>query len=123
MKTTAEDRRQHQRHTIENSIMVTNDGVYQLTDISQSGFCFKCPPHADLSDDWVTDIFTPIGDLKNFFAEKKWVLVCEVDDQHFPPLMKVGVKFGQLTKDQHSHLAELIHSISDMSAESSKYYL
>ena len=51
------------------------------------------------------------------------VSVFEVDDQHFPPLMKVGVKFGQLTKDQHSHLAELIHSISDMSAESSKYYL
>jgi hypothetical protein len=103
--------------------MVTDDGVYQLTDISQNGFCFKCPPHSDVLDEWKTDILTPIGDLKDYFAEKKWISVFEIDDQHFPPLMKVGVKFGQMTKDQQSHLAELINSISEMSVESYKYYL
>ena len=99
--------------------MVTNDGVLQLTDVGKGGFCFKCPPHADVQDEWVTDILTHIGDLKEYFAEKKWDADYEDDDHHFPQHKKVGVKSCQLTKDQHSHLAELINSISNLSVESS----
>lgn len=114
MISTNEDRRQHPRHTVENSIMVTNDGVFQLADVSIGGFCFKCPPHAHVLDEWVTDILTPIGDLTEYVAEKKWVSVYEDGDSHLPSLMKVGVKFVQMTKEQLSHLAELINSISEL---------
>jgi hypothetical protein len=113
MKPQTGDRRQHRRYTVENSIMVTDDGVFQLTDVSKGGFCFKCPPHADILAQWVTDILTPVGDLKEYCAEKRWVANYADDDPHFPMLMKVGVKFGQLSKDQHSHLEELINSVSE----------
>ena len=123
MKPTTKDRRQHQRHTVENCIMVNNDGVFQLIDVSTGGFCFKCPPHTDVLDAWVTDILTPIGDLKEYFAEKKWGVVYGDGEPYSQLHMKVGVKFGHLTKDQLSHLTELINSISDLSVESSRYYL
>ena len=114
MKPTTEDRRQYQRHTVENSIMVNHDGVFQLVYVSKGGFCFKCPPYADVLNEWVSDILTPIGDLKDYPAERKWCAVYEDDNAHMPSLMKVGIKFGQLTKDQNSHLAKLIGSISDL---------
>lgn len=112
MKPTNKNRRKNQRHTIENSVMVTNDGVFQLTDISTGGFCFKCSPHADFLEEWVTDILTPTGGLKKYFAEKKWVANYEDDDLHFPPIKKVGVEFRQLSNDQKNHLVELINSSS-----------
>ena len=123
MKPTTENLRQHERHPVENCIMVNNDGVFQLVDISNGGFSFKCPSHADIPDEWVAYILTPMGDLKEYIAEKKWAAVYEDGHSHLPPVMKVGVKFGQLVKNQITHLAELISSISDMPVESSKYYL
>jgi len=118
-----ENLRRHQRHIVENCVMVNNDGVFQLFDVSGGGFSFKCPLHVDVPDIWVSYILTPIGDLKEYTAEKKWAAVYEDDRPHSPPFMKVGAKFGRLAEDQTRHLAELINSISDMSVESSKYYV
>lgn len=94
--------------------MVTQDGVFQIIDVSQGGFCFKCPPQANVLDRWISDILTPIGDLKEYLAEKMWVTTYDDGGSHIQLLMNVGVRFGQLTKDQHSHLTKLLSSFSEL---------
>ena len=113
MNPSIKERRQHQRHTVQNSIMVNHDGVFQLVDISEGGFSFKCPPYADALDKWIAEILTPIGDLKNCEVEKRWSTIIEDGDFRLPSFMKFGVKFSQLSKDQHKDITKLIGSISD----------
>ena len=113
MNPSIKERRQHQRYTVLNSIMVNHDGVFQLIDMSEGGFCFKCPPYADALDNWIAEILTPIGDLKECEVEKRWSTIVENGEFHLPSYMKFGVKFGQLTKNQHDDLTKLIGSISD----------
>ena len=97
--------------------MVNHDGVFQMVDISEGGFCFKCPPYLDALDNWIAEILTPLGDLKECEVEKKWSEIYENGEFHVPSLMKFGVKFGQLTKEQLDNLTKLIGSISDISTD------
>ena len=60
---------------------------------------------------------TPIGDLKECEVEKKWSEIYENGEVHRPSFMKFGVKFGQLTKNQHENLTKLIGSISENSTD------
>ena len=113
MKPPIKERRRHQRHVLQNSIMVNHDGVFQVVDMSEGGFCFKCPPYADALDKWIAEILTPIGDLQECEVEKRWSAIIENDDFRPPSFMKFGVKFGQLTKDQHIDLKKIIGTISD----------
>lgn len=113
MNQPAKERRKYQRYTVQNSIMVNHDGVFQVVDISEGGFCFRCPPYADALDKWIAEILTPIGDLKNCEVEKRWVAIIDNGDLRQPSFMKFGVKFGQLTKDQHVDITKLIGSIAD----------
>ena len=93
--------------------MVNHDGVFQLVDMSEGGFCFKCPPYRDALDKWIAEIFTPIGDLKECEVEKRWSTIIKNGDLGRPSLMKFGVKFGQMSKDQHNDITKLIGSLSD----------
>ena len=111
------ERRQHQRYTLQNSIMMNHDGVFQLVDISKGGFCFKCPPYADALDDWIADLLTPVGDLKDCEVEKRWSAIIDNGDHHQPSFMKFGVKFGQLTKEQYVDLKKLLDSLPDYPAD------
>jgi len=111
MSSRIEERRQHQRYEIENSVSVTPQGVFQITDISKGGFCLKCPPYTSVSMKWVTDILTPITDLKECLVEKAWAAVHENGNAHLPAIINVGVQFGSLTQDQTSSLTKLIDSI------------
>ena len=111
MTSIIEERRQHHRYEVENSVSVTPLGVFQITDISKGGFCFKCPPYTSVSMKWVTDILTPITDLKKCLVEKAWATVRENGNSNLPSLINVGVKFGSLTRDQTNNLTKLIDSI------------
>lgn len=117
MFSNSEDRRRHQRHPIKNSILVNDEGVFQLVNVSKGGFSFTCPPIAKISDEMVVDILTPTGDLKELFTEKRWARINKVKDSYPASLLTVGVKFGELTKDQTSHLDKLINSISKLPSE------
>lgn len=92
--------------------MINHDGVFQMVDISEGGFCFKCPPYRDALDNWIAEIITPIGDLKEYEVEKRWSTIYENGEVHRPSFVKFGVKFGQLTKEQLDNLTNLIVSIS-----------
>lgn len=111
MKPSFQDRRKHPRYELGNSIMINHDGVFQLVDLSEGGFCFKCPPYADILNEWLSDILTPIGDLKECPVVRKWGAVFENGDFHQPSFMKFGVEFGPLNEDQKDDLVELINSI------------
>ena len=107
------ERRKHPRYTLQNSIMVNHDGVFQMVDISEGGFCFKCPPYLDLPDKWVAEILTPLGHFKECEVEPRWSEILKNGDLNLPSFMKFGVKFGQLTKEQIDNLTKLIGSISE----------
>jgi hypothetical protein len=111
MRPTAEDRRQHRRYELENSISVSSDGIFQITDISRGGFCFKCPPSTSISDFLETDILTPVEQLKSFPAKRVWVSMAENGSHEFLPMV-VGAKFRRLTQKQEAVLSQIIQAIS-----------
>ena len=113
-----EDRRKHPRYALRNSIMVNHDGVFQLVDLSEGGFSFKCPPYADVLNEWLSDVLTPIGDLRECPVLRKWGAVFENGDFHQPSFMQFGVEFDSLTEDQHDDLVELIDAIAAQPADS-----
>ncbi len=111
MQPTTEDRRRDKRYPIENSVSVSPHGVFQVMDLSKGGFCFKCPPYTPISDIWDTDIVTSVATLEGFPVNRVWVSMTENSTHAYLP-MSVGVKFGRLTKQQHSQLSQVIESIS-----------
>ena len=111
MQPTAEDRRQHKRYHIENSVSVSLHGVFQVMDLSKGGFCFKCPPYTPISDLWDTDIVTSVATLEGFPVNRVWVSMAENSTHAYLP-MSVGMKFGKLTKQQDSQLSRIIEAIS-----------
>lgn len=111
MQPTAEDRRQHKRYQIDNSVSVSSHGVFQIIDISEGGFCFKCPPYTPISDLWETDILTSVTLLEGLPAKRAWVSMAENGTHEYLPTV-VGVKFGKLTKKQDSLISEIIQTIS-----------
>ena len=112
MQPTAEDRRKHKRYQIDNSVSVSSHGVFQITDISRGGFCFRCPPFTPVEDFWETDILTSISLLEGLPAKRAWVAMAENGTHEYLPTV-VGVKFGKLTKKQDALISQLIETISE----------
>lgn len=111
MTLTAEDRRKHPRYKIENSVSVSTDGIYQITDISNGGFCFRCSPYTAVSDFWETDIITPIEQLKGFPVKRAWISMTKNHSHEMLPMV-VGARFGKLSRKQDALLSQLIEVVS-----------
>lgn len=111
MRSTAENRRQHKRYKIENSVAVSSHGIFQLIDISRGGFRFKCPPDTFVPDSWDTDILASATSLEGVIAKRAWVSMAENGNSKRLPTV-VGAKFGRLTKVQDTLLSQLIKAVS-----------
>lgn len=111
MQHNAEERRQHPRYKLENSVSISSNGIFQINDLSQNGFCFKCPPFTAVPNLWKTDILTPLQQLKDYPAKRVWVTITNNGTHDFLPMV-VGAKFGRLTKEQNDILSQLIGAIS-----------
>ena len=105
-----EERRQYRRYKLENSVSISRQGIFQVTDISRGGFCFRCPPYTFLDYAWVTDILSSATSLLGFPALRVWVSVTENSSHEYLPTI-VGVKFGKLTQSQESLLQQLLDSL------------
>ena len=111
MRSTAENRRQHKRYKIENSVAVSSHGIFQLIDISRGGFRFKCPPDTPVPDSWNTDILASAASIEGITANRAWVSMAENGNNKRLPTV-VGAKFGRLTRVQNTLLAQIIEAIS-----------
>lgn len=111
MRPTAENRRQHKRHKLENSVAVSSHGVFQVIDISRGGFRFKCPPNTPVPDFWDTDILASATSLEGLPAKRAWVSMAENSNHEYLPTV-VGARFGILTKKQDALISQLIEDIS-----------
>ena len=111
MRPSTEDLRKHKRYEVENSVSVSSHGVYQITNISNGGFCFRCPPYTPISDFWETDIITSVASLEGFPTKRVWVSMAENGTHEYLPTV-VGVKFGRLSKKQGALLSQLVETIS-----------
>jgi hypothetical protein len=105
-----EERRKHKRYKLDNSVSVATSGIFQVTDISKGGFCFKCPPQTPIGDAWETDILTSVMSLEGFPAEQVWVSLIE-NGSHEPLSTIVGVKFGKLSSSQQFMLLRLLDNL------------
>ena len=108
-----EERRKYPRFKLDNAVSINPNGVYQLEDISEGGFRFKCHPHTSLPETWETDIINSMLSLEEYPARKVWISLRENGQYNLPSLMIVGAKFNKLNKDQKQKLTELLDSISD----------
>lgn len=115
MRSSTEERRQHRRYNLENSVSVSSQGIFQVTDISRGGFCFRCPPFTPLSNIWVTDILSSAASLQSFPAERAWVSMTENSTHEYLPTI-VGIKFGKLTSKQESLLLQLLDTLEENSS-------
>ena len=107
----AEERRQHPRYELDNSVLVLASGIFQVTDLSSGGLCFKCPPCTSIDDFWEADILTSAENLEGFPGKRVWISIPENGSHEFLPIV-VGAKFGRLTKKQKSRLSQLIKELS-----------
>ncbi len=96
---------------LEDSVFVSSDGIFQITNISRGGFCFKCSPFTSISDFLETDILTPIEQLKSFPAKRVRISMAENGSHELLP-MEVGAEFGILTQKQEVALSQIIQAIS-----------
>ena len=115
MRLATEERRQHRRYQLDNSVSISPQGIFQVTDISKGGFCFKCPPYTPLTDFWVTDILSLTALLESFPAKRVWVSMTENSTHEYLPTI-VGVQFGKLSDEQESLLLELLDKLEKNSS-------
>jgi len=108
----AAERRKYTRYKIGNAVSIIPEGVYQVTDISEGGFCFKCQSHIPIPEKLMTDIINSVIPLEEIQARKIWVSLHENAIFNIPCLIKVGAKFGKLRKEQKQKLEKLIESLS-----------
>ena len=111
MRLVDDDRREHERYKIENSVSISSIGIFQITDVSMGGFCFRCPPYTSISDFWETDILTSVENLKGVPTQRAWLSVTENGTHDYLPTV-VGVKFGKLTQNQEAVLSQIIRALS-----------
>lgn len=110
MRIATEERRQHKRYKLDNSVSISSQGIFQVTDLSQGGFCFRCPPYTPITDVFVTDILSSGASIQGFSAKRAWVMMTENSThKHLPTI--VGVKFGTLTQEQESLLLQLLYTL------------
>ncbi len=105
------ERRQHPRYKIENSVVISENGIFQITDISNGGFCFRCPPYTSISEFWETDILTSVEKLENVSVKRVWVAMHENHSHMYLPTV-VGIQFGKLTQKQQTALSQIIEELS-----------
>jgi hypothetical protein len=110
-----EERRQHKRYKLENSVSISSEGIFQVVDISRGGFCFTCPPHTTIKDFWVTDIISSVASLEDFPTKRVWVSIAENSGHEYLPTV-VGVKFGTLTQNQETILLQLLVTLDQSSS-------
>ena len=110
-----EERRQHKRYKLENSVSISSEGIFQLADISRGGFCFTCPPYTPIKDFWVTDIISSVASLKDFPTKRVWVSITENSSHEYLPTV-VGAKFGKLTQNQETILRQLLVTLDQSSS-------
>lgn len=115
MRLTTDERRQHRRYKPDNSVAISSQGVFQVSDISRGGFCFKCPPYTPLTDIWVTDIISSEASLQDFPAKRVWVSMTENNSHNYLPTI-VGVRFGELTQEQESLLQHILDNLEKNSS-------
>ncbi len=106
------ERRKYIRYQLENAVTIDPNGVYQLEDISEGGFRFKCHPHTFLPEKWKTDIINSIVSLDEIPARKVWISLRENGEYDLPALMVVGAKFRNLKEEQKKKLKDLLQSLS-----------
>ena len=109
------NRRQHERHPVDNAVSVTSKDCFQLVDISKGGFSIKCPPYTGLPSSWETDILNPIDQLIGYPAKRVWVSMPAYNNRDFLPMV-VGVQFGKLSKEQNDLLSQVIKRIALINA-------
>ena len=109
-----DERRQHKRYKLENSVSITSEGIFQVADISRGGFCFTCPPYTPIKDFWVTDIISTVALIKGFPTKRVWVSITENSAHEYLPTV-VGVKFGKLTQNQETKLLQLLVTLEKSS--------
>ncbi len=117
MRSKTEERRKHKRYKIENSVSISSQGIFQVTDISKGGFCFKCPAYTPILDIWATDILSSAASLQDFPANRVWVSMTENGTHEYLPTI-VGVKFGKLNNKQESLLLDLLDNLENNSSAS-----
>ena len=104
------DRRKHERHVIENSVLITANDIFQLIDISRGGFCVKCPDDIGVEDLQDTIILNPVNQLKGYPAKCVWSARWTDDNHELLPII-AGAEFGDLTKEQTSRLIQVLKGI------------
>ncbi|NNK15252.1 MAG: PilZ domain-containing protein [Desulfobacterales bacterium] len=117
MRLATDERRQHRRYKLDNSVSLSSQGIFQVTDISRGGFCFRCPPFTPVTDTWDTDILTSAVSLEDFPARRVWISMKENSTHEYLPTI-VGVKFGKLSKKQESLLLQLLDNLENNSSTS-----
>lgn len=115
MEPTIEERRQHKRYKLENSVSISSEGIFQVTDISRGGFCFKCPCYTPIKDFWITDIISSVASLQGVPIKHVWVSITENSVHEYLPTI-VGVKFGKLTQNQKTILLQLLVALDQSSS-------
>lgn len=110
-----EERRKYRRYKLENSVSISPQGIFQVTDISKGGFCFRCPPYTPLSEIWVTDILSSAASLQGFPAKRIWVSMTENSTHEYLPTI-VGVQFDKLSQQQESKLLQLLDNLEKNSS-------
>ena len=104
------ERRKHQRHVIENSVLITTSDIFQLIDISKGGFCVKCPDEIGVENLKNTIILNPVNQLKGYPAKCVWAFRW-TDDNHESLPVIAGAQFGKLSKEQNSRLMQVLKGI------------
>ncbi len=107
------ERRKHQRHAIENSVLITSSDILQLIDISKGGFCVKCPDDITVGELDDTVILNPINQLKGYPAKCVWIARWTTDNHELLPII-AGAQFGSLSKEQRERLLQVINGIQQL---------
>jgi len=104
-----QDRRQHQRIDLTDTVVMNPLGVCEVIEMSTGGFSFKCIFEHNLSDIWMVDILNNSGVyLQQFPVEKIWETA--QDDQLSTSRcgVEVGVRFKDLSPEQQETLDHLV---------------
>lgn len=105
------ERRKYPRFRIDNAVTINPEGVYQLVDISQGGFRFKCHPNTLLPETWETDIINSFIPLEKYSSKIAWLSLIKNKNFNTPELMLIGVKFIKLNREKKQKLTNLLQNI------------